>query len=53
MSENEKAILKSYEAFNNRDINGFLGVYADDLTISYHQEEQLREKITLENGIME
>jgi steroid delta-isomerase-like uncharacterized protein len=34
MSENEKAILKSYEAFNNRDINGFLEVYADDLTIN-------------------
>jgi steroid delta-isomerase-like uncharacterized protein len=34
MSENEKALLKSYEAFNNRDINGFLEVYADDLTIN-------------------
>jgi steroid delta-isomerase-like uncharacterized protein len=34
LSENEKAILKSYEAFNNRDINGFLEVYADDLTIN-------------------
>jgi steroid delta-isomerase-like uncharacterized protein len=34
MSDNEKAILKSYEAFNNRDINGFLEVYADDLTIN-------------------
>ena len=33
-SENEKAILKSYEAFNNRDIDGFLEVYADDLTIN-------------------
>ena len=34
MSENEKAIMKSYEAFNNRDINGFLEVYSDDLTIN-------------------
>jgi steroid delta-isomerase-like uncharacterized protein len=34
-SDNEKAILKSYEAFNNRDINGFLEVYADDLTINF------------------
>jgi len=34
MSENEKAILKSYEAFNNRDITGFLEVYADDLIIN-------------------
>lgn len=33
MSENEKAILKSYEAFNNRDLEGFLGVYSDDSTI--------------------
>ena len=25
--------MKSYEAFNNRDINGFLEVYSDGLTI--------------------
>ena len=33
LSENEKAILKSYEAFNNRDLEGFLDVYSDDSTI--------------------
>ena len=33
-SENEKAVLKSYKAFNNRDIDGFLEVYASDLTIN-------------------
>ena len=33
--ENEKAILESYKAFNNRDVDGFLDVYAEDLTLIF------------------